>query len=71
VGPSALRVARRTTVFALSSTGLPMLKAAVMSVAVAPGSTALRLMPGSAFAYWTVSWVAADFDAAYRASGIW
>lgn len=34
-------VARRTTTRALSSTGRPMPNAAVMSVAVAPGSTAL------------------------------
>ena len=35
-----------------------------MSVAVAPGSTALNLMPGWDLAYWTVSIVAADLDAA-------
>ena len=35
-----------------------------MSVAVAPGSIALNVMPGSDLAYWTVSIVAAAFDAA-------
>ncbi len=49
---------------ALSAGDLPMPKAAVMSVAVVPGSRALNLMPGWALAYWTVSMVAAALDAA-------
>jgi hypothetical protein len=40
-----------------------MPKAAVMSVAVVPGSIALNLMPGWALAYCTVSMVAAVLDA--------
>src|SRR4051812_3298749 len=60
----------RTTTPALSSTGRPIPNAAVMSVAVVPGSRALNLMSGCVLAYCTVNIVAAAFDAAYRASGI-
>src|SRR5690606_40682422 len=45
-----------------------MPNAAVMSVAVGRGSTALKRMPGFAFAYCRVSMVAAALDAEYSGS---
>ena len=64
VGPPGPMVASSATTLALCSAGRPPPSAAVKSVAVKPGSTALNVMPGSALAYWTVSIVAAALEAA-------
>lgn len=53
--PSLPMVAMRTMTFAPSSTGCPAPLIGVSSVAVKPGSTALNLISGTAFAYWTVT----------------
>src|SRR5690606_13852771 len=61
LGTSAVRAA--TTARAVSSGDRPMPSLAVRSVAVVPGSRAVKRMSRWALAYWTVSMVAAALDA--------